>query len=74
MPSANSQPPDESPEQPRISKAQKRLLITIGAVIVIALIGWLVETLAPAPTTSDRGLSTVTAHNLVCYPEAVLTV
>ena len=59
MPSADNLPPNEPPDRPGMSKAQKRMLITIGAVLVIALIGWLVDTLAPAPKKSDSGLPQV---------------
>ncbi|PRZ30774.1 hypothetical protein CLV47_12916 [Antricoccus suffuscus] len=69
MPAANrpSQPPEEPSGRPRMSKPQKRLLVVVGAVLLLAIIGWLIDTLAPMPPSKKSGADTpqtsvVSAH------------
>lgn len=67
MPASNSQPqpPEEPSGRPRMSKPQKRMLIVVGAVLLLAVIGWLIDTLAPMPKKSGADIpqiSVVIAH------------
>ena len=66
MSPANRRPEPTQPEDPSsarrsgLTKPQKRLLFTLGAVLVLALIGWLIDTLAPMPKeSSSAGVSIV---------------
>ena len=70
MPTANSQPPppDEPSGRPRMSKPQKRLLITVGAVLLLAVIGWLLDTLAPMPKKSGADVPQISV--VVAYAPA----
>ncbi len=49
-----------------MSKPQKRMLFVVGTVLVLAVIGWLIDTLAPMPKKSGADvpqISVVVAYD-----------